>query len=122
MNEWSLNWITTDTLAKYVALTQLHYIYFDPLVPQHVGLNIALSGWPLHLVAGATIVIELCYGLSLFTRRWRWVFIAPFLAMLVAVRVLMGPCFIVLILCHCFWIPWERLATGARMTRTQLKK
>ena len=34
--------------------------------------------------------------------------------LLLGFRILLGPAFLALVICHVFWVPWERLLQGLR--------
>jgi hypothetical protein len=60
-------------------------------------------------MALATVVVEVGYPIALFSRRARWFFPPAMCGTLIGIRLLMGPTFPQFLLCHLFWIPWDRV-------------
>jgi hypothetical protein len=103
-----IDWVTSENMS--IVLNQHAYLgsSHDPLL---VDLSLFLSRHPLvcSLIALGTVVIEAGYPLALFSRRARWFFAPAMCGALIGIRVLMGPSFPQFILCHLFWIPWDRV-------------
>ena len=100
-------WFTTDNLA---------YLFLQHQYP--VSTAPPLAGWGVWLAkhrllcrafALSILVLECGYPLALFSRAARRVLVPSAILMLVSFRVLMGPDFSALIVCHAFWIPWKWL-------------
>ncbi len=105
-------WFATDNLA---------YVFLQHQYP--VSPAAALFGWGVWLarhpllcraLALSIVMIECGYPLALFSRTARRVFVPATILMLVGFRVLMGPDFSALIVCHAFWIPWKRFDSSSR--------
>jgi len=112
-----LAWITSDTLALNLIVNN----YFsntteDPLttwvlyVAQHRGL--------CHLLAAMTMILELGFPIALVSRTARRIAVPGAIAMLLGIRVLLGPAFELFALCYVFWVPWDRVAAAALATGT----
>jgi uncharacterized membrane protein YphA (DoxX/SURF4 family) len=103
-----LAWMMSDSLA--VMLNQHAYQVGndDPLVTW--GLQIAQIPWLCKLIAVATVFVEFCYPLALLNRHARVFFPVAMCGTLIGIRVLMGPTFGLFVLCHVFWVPWDRVA------------
>jgi hypothetical protein len=99
-----LEWIFSENMATTLIWAQ--YRQF-PLVSW--GLDLAQYGWLTRLMAAATIAFEISYPLTLFSRRARWVIVPAVFLMLVNIRLLMGPQFYPFLICHLFWVPWDRV-------------
>jgi len=100
-------WITSDQLRIFLLQHNYYLSDSDPLTSW--GLVVAQYPGICHLLAAATIVIETSYPLALFSRSARRIVVPAAFLMLVAIRVLMGPGFEVLMICHIFWVPWNRV-------------
>jgi hypothetical protein len=103
-----LEWIFSDNMAISLITAQYHNSNLDPLTSW--GLYLAQHAWLLHLVAAGTIVLEVSYPLALFSSKARWVIVPSVFFMLVGVRLLLGPTFDQFLICHLFWVPWERVS------------
>jgi hypothetical protein len=103
-----LEWIFSDNMAIAFITAQYHVSNVDPLTSW--GLYLAQHAWLLHLVAAGTIVLEVSYPLALFSSKARWVIVPSVFFMLVGVRLLLGPTFDQYLICHLFWVPWERVS------------
>ena len=103
-----LEWIFSDNMAISLIAAQYHTHNVDPLTTW--GLYLAQHTWLLHLVAAGTIVFEVSYPLALFSSKARWVIVPGVFFMLVGVRLLLGPTFDQYLICHLFWVPWERFS------------
>ena len=67
-----------------------------------------------HVLAAGTVAIELGYPLALFVPASRFLLVTAGVMLLIAFRVVLGPMFLPIAICHVFWIPWERLFRGLR--------
>ncbi len=110
-----LEWIFSENMA--ILLIQHRYAFSNgdpfvawgpPLVPW--GLYIAQHAGLASLLAAGTIVLEVSYPLALFSSRARWVIVPSGFFMLVGIRVILGPAFLGYLICHVFWVPWERVS------------
>jgi len=103
-----IDWVTSENMS--VVLNQHAYLgsSHDPL---SVDLSLFLARHPLvcSLIALGTVVVEAGYPIALFSRRARWFFPPAMCGALLGIRVLMGPSFPQFILCHLFWVPWDRV-------------
>ena len=77
------------------------------------NLWIASPQWLSELLAFASLTIELTFITALFSRRARMVLVPAAAAMLVGIRLLMGPTFGGFLLVNVFWIPWAAIAHRA---------
>jgi hypothetical protein len=101
-----LAWIASDNLAMLLLVP--HYpIAGTPLTSW--GPLIAQYDWACRALAATTVALELSYPLALVRREARWGIVPATCSMLIAIRVLMGPGFSLLVICHVFWVPWERV-------------
>lgn len=114
-----LGWVFSDHLG--ILLVRQHYYFSNgdplaaigpPLVPW--GLDIARYGWLTRLLAAGTIVFEAGYPLVLFSSRARLVIVPSVFLMLAGIWVLMGPAFLPYLICHVFWVPWDRTLSWIR--------
>jgi hypothetical protein len=113
MRYGGLEWITSNNMSIVLMRALYHSSDADPLT--RAGLAIARRHWLSSALAAATIAIELGFPLTLVSRRARIVLVPAACAMLVGIRVLMGPTFGGFLLAAVFWIPWERVAVRARV-------
>ena len=101
-----LEWIFSDHMA--LVLTRAHYQLLNPLMSW--GLYVAQYDWLYQPMAAVTVVLEICYPLALLSRRARWVIVPAVFFMLIVIRMILGPPFYPFMICHLFWIPWDRLS------------
>jgi hypothetical protein len=103
-----LAWITSESMSLVLNQHVYQIASEDPLLPD---LTLYLSRYPrlCSLMALGTVVIEAGYPLALFHRRARWFFPTAMCGLLIGIRVLMGPTFPQFLLCHLFWVPWDRV-------------
>jgi hypothetical protein len=99
--------VTSDTLLHTFLVNHYHQSASEPLV----GWGLVLAEYPgvCHVLAAGTVAIELAYPLALFVPAARFPLVTAGVALLVAFRVVLGPSFLPLLLCHVFWVPWGRL-------------
>lgn len=102
-----LEWIFSDHLAIIMVRSNYGYV-LDPLVAW--GLILAQYGWLTRSMAAATILLEVGYPLALFSSRARWIVVPAMFLMLVNIRLLLGPPFYEFLICHLFWVPWNRVS------------
>ena len=98
-------WAFSENLRFIMVEHQFPPEHPEALVPW--GVWIAHHSWIAQGMAAATLTLEVGYPLAMFSR-WARLAIVP--GMLVAVlgfRVLMGPSFFPLMLCHVFWVRWR---------------
>lgn len=114
-----LEWITSNNMSVMLAQHAYRIANVDP--PVEWGL--VLSRYPTlcSLLALATVIVEAGYPLALFSRHARWFFPPAMCGTLVGIRLFMGPTFPQFVICHLFWIPWDRVLEGARDWRRRLE-
>jgi len=100
-----LEWITSDNLAIVLNRAAYHVSDADPV--GGAGLAIARHGWLSRAVAITTVVVELGFVVALFSRSARLFFVPAAFAMLIGIRVLMGPTFGGFLILNVFWVPWS---------------
>jgi hypothetical protein len=115
-----LAWIVSDNMSVVLAQHAYRIANADP----PVDWGLVLSHYPLlcSLLALATIVVEAGYPLSLFNRYARWFFPPAMCATLVGIRLFMGPTFPEFVICHLFWIPWDRVLEAVGAWRRRLER
>jgi hypothetical protein len=74
-----------------------------------LGLALARRADLCGSLAAGALLLELAYPLALASRRARAALAPGSAALLVGIRVFLGPAFDVLLACHVFWIPWARV-------------
>ena len=104
-------WVTSTNMALLLTRAAYHVSDADPLT--RAGLWIAERRWLASALAGAALAIELGFISALFSRIARLIFVPAAFALLVGIRVLMGPTFGGFLLANVFWVPWRTL--GARV-------
>jgi hypothetical protein len=107
-----LEWIFSDNLAWLLRRQQYHISDGEPLT--RWGLLVARHSVAARGLALASVSIELFYPLALVSRRARYVLAPAGLAMLLGIRLLMGPTFEQFMMCYVFWVPWERVTAALR--------
>jgi hypothetical protein len=107
-----LEWIFSDNLAVMLRQNAYQVADADPLTTW----GLWLAQHPALCVAAAflTVLFEFAYPLALIDWRARIVFPLGMCGLLLGIRLLMGPTFGLFILCHLFWIPWDRVAAAVR--------
>ena len=111
LSKWrhgGLGWIFSDSFSLTLLRQQYHISDGDPLTTW--GVAITEHAWAAHAMAGAAILIETLYPLTLFSRRARVVLVPAGLAFLIGIRLLMGPTFEQFMMCYVFWVPWARVS------------
>ena len=102
-----LAWVTSDTLRNTLLVNHYFQSVDQPLVSW--GLVIAEYPGLCHVLAAGTVAIELGYPIALFVPALRLPLVAAGVGLLIAFRVVLGPAFLPLVICHVFWVPWERI-------------
>ncbi len=100
-----LAWIFSQNMSIVLTRAAYHVSDADPITG--AGLWLASHPWLSHAVAAMTVVIELGFAIALFSRRARLVMVPAAFAMLVGIRVLMGPTFGGFLIANVFWVPWS---------------
>jgi hypothetical protein len=104
-----LEWMVSDNMSSL--LLQHGYQGANENPPVRIGLWVAQHPILCNLLAVGTVIIEFFYPLALFSRWARRFFPLGMCVALIGIRLMMGPTFFEFILCHVFWIPWDRVAT-----------
>jgi uncharacterized membrane protein YphA (DoxX/SURF4 family) len=104
-----LNWMLSDNMSNL--LLQHGYQGANENPPVRFGLWVAQYPLLCNLLAVSTVILEFFYPLALFSRWARRVFPLGMCFALIGIRLMMGPTFTEFILCHVFWIPWDRVAS-----------
>lgn len=102
-----LGWMEPDTMAQFLLRTAYPLGRGSPAPLTSWGLWVAQYALLCQALAVATIVFEVGYPLALLGGRLRVLFAGSMVAMLVAVRLLLGPPFEMLMVCHLFWVRWD---------------
>jgi len=103
-----LEWITSSNMSILLTRALYHVSDADPVT--RAGLWIAGHPWLASAVAAAAVVTEVAFPAALFSRRARLVLVPAAVAMLVGIRLLMGPTFGGFLIANVFWVPWHALA------------
>jgi hypothetical protein len=106
-----LDWITSRNMSILLTRAMYHVSDADPQTTW--GLLIAQHHWASSALAAAALATELLFPLALVSRTARAVFVPAAFAMLVSIRVLMGPTFGGFLVANVVWVPWD--AVGARV-------
>jgi hypothetical protein len=99
-------WAFSENMAFILAEHQ-----FPPEHPEAMlswGAWMARHPWLYQSLGLATLVLEVGYPLAMFSWRARLALVPGMLMAVLGFRVLMGPSFIPLMLCHVFWVRWRR--------------
>ena len=105
LSQGGLGWALSDNMALILAEHQFPPEHPEALVPW--GKWIARQSWLARGMGLATLILEAGYPLAMFSRRARFVLVPGMLLSVVGFRVLLGPAFLPLILCHVFWVRWR---------------
>ncbi len=103
-------WVFSDNMAYILVEHQFPTEHPEALVSW--GTWIARRPWLARGLAASALILELGYPLAMFSRTARIVFVPGMLAAVVGFRVLLGPSFIPLMLCHVFWVRWRAELAG----------
>lgn len=108
-----LAWVFSDNMAvKLIKMNFMAYIDYPPLLPwglylgRHVGISQAL--------AGITLLAELTYPLVLFSRAARRILAPTMFLVFLGSTLIFLPSFVELLVCHVFYVPWDRLGRWIR--------
>jgi predicted DCC family thiol-disulfide oxidoreductase YuxK len=107
-----LEWITSDHMALLLRRVQYHISDADPLV--NWGVLVASVPAASSLMAFTTVFVETAYPLALFSRRLRVPMVVAGIALILGIRLLMGPTFEHFLLINAFWVPWVRVGAWIR--------
>lgn len=99
-----LGWAFSDNMSFILAEHRFPPEHPEALVPW--GKWIARQSWLARGMGLGTLILETGYPLAMFSRRARFVLVPGMLLSVVGFRVLLGPSFFPLILCHVFWVRW----------------
>jgi hypothetical protein len=110
-----LEWIFSDNMAMLLRRQQYHISDGEPLTSW--GIMVARHAWLARGTALASVSIETLFPLALFFRPARYVLVPAGFAMLIGIRMLMGPTFEQFMMCDVFWVPWASVAEWARAQR-----
>jgi hypothetical protein len=111
-----LDWVLSDNLALLLLRQQYHISDGEPLT--RWGVWVANHQWVVRGLAAFSVATETLFPLALFTRYTRLVIVPAGLAMLIGIRVLMGPTFEQFMMCYVFWVPWQRILDVVHARRT----
>jgi glycosyltransferase involved in cell wall biosynthesis len=106
LSRTGLEWITSDHLGLLLHRVQYHISDADPLVDW--GVAIAQLPGAASLLAFTTVFVETAYPSALFSRRLRLPMVLSGIALIVGIRLLMGPTFEHFLAINAFWVPWGR--------------
>lgn len=107
-------WIASANMSLILLRSAYHTSDADPITT--LGLWVASHAWFSRALAAAAVVVELGFITSLISRTARRVFVPAGVALLVGIRIMMGPTFGGFLLANIFWVPWEAL--GLRVARS----
>jgi hypothetical protein len=113
-----LAWIYSSNLSIVLNRAAYHVSDADPITG--LGLWIAAHGWASRAIAAMTVIVELGFVASLFSRTARLILVPSAAAMLLGIRVLMGPTFGAFLILNVFWVPWSA-ALEAIAARVKLR-
>ncbi|HEV8346068.1 MAG TPA: hypothetical protein VGQ16_05820 [Vicinamibacterales bacterium] len=102
-----IEWVWSDNLQLLLMRAYYHVSDGDPLTS--LGLVIAQHPLAARVFAATSLAIETLYFVALFSRRARPFIGVAGIAMLVGIRVLMGPTFEPFLICALFCVPWHRV-------------
>ncbi len=107
-----LAWVTSDTMRNTLLVNHYHQSVDQPLV----SWGLAIAEYPdlCHALAAGTVAIELAYPIAMFVPALRLPLVAAGVGILLGFRIVLGPAFLALVICHVFWVPWERLFARLR--------
>lgn len=110
-----LAWIYSSNLSIVLNRAPYHVSDADPITG--LGLWIAAHGWASRTMAAVTVIVEAGFVTSLFSRTARMILVPSAAAMLLGIRVLMGPTFGGFLILNVFWVPWSAIldAVSARV-------
>jgi hypothetical protein len=97
-------WVLSPNLSIVLMRAAYHVSDADPITG--AGLWLARHEWLSRVFAATALSVELSFVAALFSRRARIVLVPAAFAMLVGIRVLMGPTFGGFLIANVFWVPW----------------
>jgi hypothetical protein len=111
-------WVLSDNMANVLLQHAYPVASHEPLS----ALGPWLGRYPrlCSVMALLTVLTEVGYPLALVSRRARWLFPPAMCGLLVGIRLLMGPTFPQFVICHLFWVPWDRVAAAVSARRRAL--
>ncbi|MEO0455046.1 MAG: hypothetical protein AAF152_00490 [Cyanobacteria bacterium P01_A01_bin.114] len=122
LSQGGLGWAFSDNMSFILAEHQFPPEHPEALIPW--GKWMARQSWLARGLGLATLILETGYPLAMFSRRARFIFVPGMLLSVVGFRVLLGPSFFPLILCHVFWVRWwpqkSRVMIGASSQKPHL--
>jgi predicted DCC family thiol-disulfide oxidoreductase YuxK len=107
-----LEWVTSEQMAILLQRVQYHISDSDPVT--NWGSYVAAVPWMARALGLTTIVVETLYPLALFRTPLRPVIAVAGIALVVGIRLLMGPTFEHFLLVNSFWVRWDRLGAQLR--------
>ena len=108
-----LAWITSNNMSILLTRALYHVSDADPIT--RVGLWIAGHHWVASALAASAVVTEVAFPLALVSRRARLIFVPAAIAMLIAIRAMMGPTFGGFLVANVFWVPWHAIIARVEM-------
>jgi hypothetical protein len=112
-----LDWVFSANLSVILNRAAYHVSDADPITT--LGLWIAEHRWLSQSMAAATVVIELGFVATLFSKKARIVVVPAACLLLISIRLLMGPTFGGFLIANVFWVPWSA-ALEAVVARARL--
>jgi len=106
-------WITSANMSILLTRALYHVSDADPLT--RAGLWIAGHHWMASALAASAVITEVAFPAALVSRRARLVLVPAAIAMLIAIRTMMGPTFGGFLVANVFWVPWQAVATRAAL-------
>lgn len=97
-------WAFSDNMAFILAEHQFPPEHPEAMLPW--GTWMARQPWAYKGVGLATLLVETGYPLAMFSLAARFILVPAMVLSMIGFRVLLGPAFLPLILCHVFWIRW----------------
>jgi len=103
-----LEWITSDTLATIFLEKYFTGCRAEPLID---WMALWLANRPLfcHLIAGMSVILEVCAPLALFHFLLRVLIVPSLFFMVWGFWIVLGIPFPQLLTCFLFWVPWDRI-------------
>jgi len=121
LRQSGLEWIFSDNMAILLLRAQFEGKSAVPWV-----FFLAQHQWLTQLMAAATVAIEVCYPLALFSRRARWILVPGAFSMQTGISLVMGITFSTFLIMNLFWVRWacvgSRFASGFRKLTVPRKR
>lgn len=105
LSQGGLGWALSDNMSFILAEHQFPPEHPEAMVPW--GGWMSRQSWLARGMGLATLFLETGYPLAMFSRWARLIFVPGMVLSVIGFRVLLGPSFFPLILCHVFWIRWR---------------